>query len=88
MGGSAIGGDLVAGIWSDRLRVPLSVVRGYDLPAWVSPRTLVIASSNSGNTEETISALAAALAAQGAGRRDHHRRRARDGRRHARRCRC
>lgn len=61
MGGSAIGGDLVAGIWSDRLRVPLVVVRGYDLPAWVSPSTLVIASSNSGNTEETLSALGAAL---------------------------
>ena len=37
MGGSAIGGDLVAGIWSDRLTVPLEVVRGYDLPAWVGP---------------------------------------------------
>jgi glucose/mannose-6-phosphate isomerase len=61
MGGSAIGGDLVAGIWSDRLRVPLTVVRGYDLPAWVSASTLVIASSNSGNTEETLSALGAAL---------------------------
>lgn len=61
MGGSAIGGDLVAGIWSDRLGVPLSVVRGYDLPAWVGPTTLVVASSNSGNTEETLSALGAAL---------------------------
>jgi glucose/mannose-6-phosphate isomerase len=61
MGGSAIGGDLVAGIWADRLRVPLTVVRGYDLPAWVSSTTLVIASSNSGNTEETLSALGTAL---------------------------
>jgi glucose/mannose-6-phosphate isomerase len=61
MGGSAIGGDLVAGIWADRLRVPLTVVRGYDLPAWVSTSTLVIASSNSGNTEETLSALGTAL---------------------------
>lgn len=61
MGGSAIGGDLVAGIWSDKLRVPLNVIRGYDLPAWVGPSTLVVASSNSGNTEETLSALGAAL---------------------------
>jgi glucose/mannose-6-phosphate isomerase len=61
MGGSAIGGDLVAGIWADRLKVPLTVVRGYDLPAWVSGSTLVIASSNSGNTEETLSALGTAL---------------------------
>ena len=57
MGGSAIGGDLVRGIWSDRLRVPLEVVRGYDLPAWVGRDTLVVASSYSGATEETISAF-------------------------------
>jgi len=62
MGGSAIGGDLVAGIWSNRLRAPLIVVRGYDLPAWVDTTTLVVASSNSGNTEETIAALGAAMA--------------------------
>lgn len=61
MGGSAIGGDLVAGIWSDRLKAPLAVVRGYELPAWVGTSTLVVASSNSGNTEETIAAVGAAL---------------------------
>jgi glucose/mannose-6-phosphate isomerase len=61
MGGSAIGGDLVRGVWSDRLTVPLEVVRGYDLPAWVGSDSLVIASSYSGATEETISAFGAAL---------------------------
>lgn len=61
MGGSAIGGDLVTGIWADRLRVPVEVLRGYDLPAWVGQDTLVIASSKSGGTEETVSALGAAL---------------------------
>jgi glucose/mannose-6-phosphate isomerase len=61
MGGSAIGADLVRGIWADRLTVPVEVVRGYDLPAWVGPGTLVVASSYSGATEETISALEAAL---------------------------
>ncbi len=61
MGGSAIGGDLVRGIFADRLRVPLVVVRDYDLPAWVGRETLVIASSYSGATEETISALGTAL---------------------------
>jgi glucose/mannose-6-phosphate isomerase len=61
MGGSAIGGDLVAGIFSDRLLVPLTVLRGYELPAWVGSSTLVVASSNSGNTEETLSALGAAI---------------------------
>jgi glucose/mannose-6-phosphate isomerase len=61
MGGSAIGGDLVKGIWADRLSVPVEVVRGYELPAWVGTDTLVIASSKSGGTEETLSALEAAL---------------------------
>lgn len=61
MGGSAIGGDLVRGIWSDRLRSPVEVVRGYDLPAWIGRDTLVVASSYSGATEETISTLEAAL---------------------------
>lgn len=62
MGGSAIGGDLVKGIWSDRLSVPVEVVRGYELPAWVGTDTLVIASSKSGGTEETLAALETALA--------------------------
>lgn len=61
MGGSAIGGDLARAIWSDRLRVPLEVVRGYELPAWVGEGTLVVASSYSGATEETISSLGSAL---------------------------
>ena len=61
MGGSAIGGDLVRGIFADRLTVPLLTLRDYELPAFVDPRTLVIASSHSGGTEETISALSTAL---------------------------
>src|SRR5206468_7897 len=60
MGGSAIGADLVGGLLQDSLRVPLVVWRDYDLPAWVGPRTLVIASSYSGGTEETLSAAARA----------------------------
>jgi glucose/mannose-6-phosphate isomerase len=62
MGGSAIGGDLVKGIWADRISAPVEVLRGYDLPAWVGRDTLVIASSKSGNTEETLSQLETALA--------------------------
>ena len=50
MGGSAIGGELVRGIWDDRITVPVEVLRGYELPAWVGPDTLVIASSKSGQT--------------------------------------
>lgn len=61
MGGSAIGADLVKGIWADRISVPVEVLRGYELPAWVGPETLVIASSKSGNTEETLRQLETAL---------------------------
>ncbi|MEX1072652.1 MAG: hypothetical protein WED86_03040 [Chloroflexota bacterium] len=55
MGGSAIGADLVAGIAGSRMRVPLVVHRDYGLPAWTTPRTLVIAASHSGETVETVS---------------------------------
>jgi glucose/mannose-6-phosphate isomerase len=55
MGGSAIAGDLVAALAEGQSKVGLSVHRGYGLPAWVDQRTLVIASSFSGNTEETLS---------------------------------
>ena len=61
MGGSAIGADLVRGIFADRLRAPLLTVRDYHLPAFAGAATLAVASSYSGATEETISALTAAL---------------------------
>jgi glucose/mannose-6-phosphate isomerase len=61
MGASAIGGDLAQAIWSDRISVPVEVLRGYELPAWVGPDTLVIASSRSGDTEETLRQLEGAL---------------------------
>lgn len=56
MGGSAIGGDLVRTFVRDRAPVPFSVVRDYQLPASVSAGSLVIASSYSGGTEETLAA--------------------------------
>jgi len=62
MGGSAIGGDLVHALALAQGRVPVWVHRDYDLPPLVDARTLVIASSYSGNTEETISAFSEALA--------------------------
>lgn len=61
MGGSAVCGDLVRAIFADRLTVPISSVRDYELPAWVGTETLVVAISHSGATEETITALTAAL---------------------------
>lgn len=63
MGGSAIGGDLLAALIAGTSPVPFAVVRGYDLPAFISgPDTLVIASSFSGGTEETLAAADQALA--------------------------
>ena len=61
MGGSAVGADLVRGVFADRLRVPLVVVRDYRLPAFAGPSTLVVASSHSGATEETLAGAAEAL---------------------------
>jgi glucose/mannose-6-phosphate isomerase len=60
MGGSAIGGDLVRTLVEGQSRVPISVNRGYDLPAFVNEDTLVIGSSYSGNTEETLAAFRSA----------------------------
>ena len=62
MGGSAIGADLLAAYVASSCRVPVVVHRDYGVPAWaVGPQTLVIASSHSGNTEETLSAYEQAL---------------------------
>ncbi len=57
MGGSAIGGDLAAALLADELKVPMTVHRDYGLPAYVGRDTLVIASSYSGNTEETLASF-------------------------------
>ena len=61
MGGSAIGGDLLAALLEAEAPVPVTVIRGYQLPAWVGPESLVIASSYSGNTEETLTGFETAL---------------------------
>ncbi|RMD94348.1 MAG: bifunctional phosphoglucose/phosphomannose isomerase [Calditrichaeota bacterium] len=54
MGGSAISGDLVRTYLAERIRLPIFVNRYYRLPHFVNDQTLVIASSYSGNTEETL----------------------------------
>ena len=61
MGGSAIGGDLVRSYLRSELLIPVEVCRNYELPEYVDDETLVIVSSYSGNTEETLSALDDAL---------------------------
>lgn len=61
MGGSAIGGDLLNSLASLESKMPVSICRDYDLPHFIDARTLVIASSYSGMTEETLSAFSQAL---------------------------
>ncbi|HPS57837.1 MAG TPA: bifunctional phosphoglucose/phosphomannose isomerase [Spirochaetota bacterium] len=62
LGGSAISGDLLANFLRDELMVSLSINRTYSMPRFADENTLVIASSYSGNTEETNSAVNDALA--------------------------
>jgi glucose/mannose-6-phosphate isomerase len=64
MGGSAMAGDVAVALTPDAA-LPVQVVRGYALPAWVDDRDLVLAVSCSGGTEETL-AIAQQAAARGA----------------------
>jgi glucose/mannose-6-phosphate isomerase len=56
LGGSAIGGDLLRSYLAEELEVPFLINRHYILPAFVNAKSLVVVSSYSGNTEETIAA--------------------------------
>ena len=60
MGGSGIGGTVVAQL-ATNVSVPIAVNNTYDLPSWVDENTLVVGSTYSGNTEETISVVEAAI---------------------------
>lgn len=57
MGGSAIGADMLRSLVEGEIGVPVVVVRGYRLPAFVGRGTLLIGVSYSGNTEETLSSF-------------------------------
>ncbi|GIW05407.1 MAG: phosphate starvation-inducible protein PsiE [Dehalococcoidia bacterium] len=63
MGGSAIGADLVRALTEGDARLPISVIRDYAPPHWVGRGTLAIGISHSGTTEETLSAMDAAIRA-------------------------
>lgn len=63
MGGSAVAAMIVAS--ASACTVPFEIARDYDIPHYVDQRTLFIACSSSGNTEEIIEAIAHA-AEQGA----------------------
>jgi len=64
LGGSGIGGSIVQNFVFDKLKIPFIVNKDYFLPAFVGKDSLVIVSSYSGNTEETIAAMQQALKAK------------------------
>jgi len=61
MGGSALGGRVVHFFAADKSSASIEVSTNYDLPAYVDSETLVIISSYSGNTEETVNCLSQAV---------------------------
>jgi len=58
MGGSGIGADFVASFIAGECTIPYLVGKGYEIPAFIGPDSLTIASSYSGNTEETLTTFA------------------------------
>ncbi len=64
LGGSGIGGTIVSELVSREATLPIIVNKDYFLPAFVGKTTLVIVSSYSGNTEETLAAMEAAIKKQ------------------------
>ena len=62
MGGSGIGGRIVSQLVADEASIPILPVSDYSIPQCADNKTLVLVSSYSGNTEETISAMEMAIA--------------------------
>ena len=62
MGGSAVAGDVLRSVFRERLNVPVDVNRSPTLPAYCGPHTLVVVSSYSGNTAETLACFREAVA--------------------------
>jgi glucose/mannose-6-phosphate isomerase len=60
MGGSGIAGDILAAVCGIECPVPVTVVKGYQLPGWVGASDLVCGVSCSGTTEETLTCFAEA----------------------------
>lgn len=61
LGGSGIGGTIISELIADTCKVPITINKDYFLPEFVNENTLVIVSSYSGNTEETLSAMQIAI---------------------------
>lgn len=64
LGGSGIGGGIVKDLVYNIVKLPITLNKGYELPASVDENTLVIVSSFSGNTEETVICLNQAIEAK------------------------
>src|SRR3972149_3647257 len=64
MGGSAIGGELLKDYTRTQAPVPIEVSKDYTLPAYANRKTLVLAVSYSGDTEESLSAFLDAIKRQ------------------------
>ncbi|MES2690440.1 MAG: bifunctional phosphoglucose/phosphomannose isomerase [Bacteroidota bacterium] len=62
LGGSGIGGQIVKAFYNKETPVPVQCIADYVLPAYANEKTLIIAASYSGNTEETITVFNEALA--------------------------
>lgn len=62
MGGSLLGARLIEATFAKELKLPLVLVNGYDLPGFVNEESLVVCSSYSGTTEETIENARQAIA--------------------------
>lgn len=60
MGGSALGAHIARSVYRESLAVPFEIVNGYTLPGGVERHTLVVLSSYSGTTEETLAVATAA----------------------------
>lgn len=58
LGGSGIGANFASEFIKDECSIPYTIGKGYGIPAYIDENTLAIISSYSGNTEETLSALA------------------------------
>lgn len=61
MGGSGMGGQMVCKLFASQSKIPIVLVQNYELPAFVNEKSLVIGSSYSGTTEETVAAVKEAI---------------------------
>ncbi|MCS7073179.1 MAG: bifunctional phosphoglucose/phosphomannose isomerase, partial [Bacteroidia bacterium] len=61
LGGSAFGGEVIKNYCFNQCPIPIQICRGYEIPSYVSEQSLIIASSYSGNTEETLATLYQAI---------------------------